>query len=174
MPSSRKSAADRAGRCKPRVRVDRLREADLEAVLAIERVSFPTAWTRDNFLYEIRENDFARNLALRVDRTLAGYACLWVLEGELKVNNIAIAPDLRGTGLGHVLLRACLERGIAEGCAEATLEVRPSNLVARRLYERYGFRESGRRRGYYGDTGEDAVLMAARLDESIWPLRPPP
>lgn len=163
---------DRGGpenRVRPRIRVGRLREADLDAVLAIERVSFPTAWTRDNFLYELRDNRFARNLALRTDGTLGGYACLWVLEEELKINNIALRPDLRGTGLGHVLLRACLEVGLAEGCAEATLEVRPSNLVARRLYERYGFRETGRRAGYYQDTREDAVLMVARLDRSLWP-----
>jgi ribosomal-protein-alanine N-acetyltransferase len=157
---------------RPRIRVSRLREADLDAVLAIERVSFPTAWTRDNFLYELRDNRFARNLALRADGSLAGYACLWALEGELKINNIALRPDLRGTGLGHVLLRACLEVGLAEGCAEASLEVRPSNLVARRLYERYGFREIGRRSGYYQDTREDAVLMAARLDRTLWPAFP--
>ena len=168
--------SDRGGpeaRVHPRTRVTRLREADLDDVLAIERVSFPTAWTRDNFLYELRDNRFARNLALRADGTLGGYACLWVLEGELKINNIALRPDLRGSGLGHVLLRACLEVGIAERCSEATLEVRPSNLVARRLYERYGFRETGRRSGYYQDTREDAVLMAARLDRSLWPERPP-
>src|SRR5262245_15458166 len=154
---------------RPRGRGSRLREADLDAVLAIERVSFPTAWTRDNFLYELRDNRFARNLALRADGKLGGYACLWALEDELKINNIALRPDLRGTGLGHVLLRACLEVGLAEGCSEATLEVRPSNLVARRLYERYGFREVGRRTGYYQDTREDAVLMAARLSRGLWP-----
>ena len=71
-----------------------------------------------------------------------------------------------------MLLRACLEVGLAEGCSEATLEVRPSNLVARRLYERYGFREIGRRTGYYQDTREDAVLMAARLSRGLWPELP--
>ena len=173
MPSSRSTAADAEGTPPRRLRVSRLREADLDAVLAIERVSFPTAWTRENFLYELRDNRFARNLALREDRRLVGYACLWVLEGELKINNIAVDPRRRGVGYGHVLLRACLELGRAEGCAEATLEVRPSNLVARRLYERYGFRETGRRRGYYQDTDEDAVLMVARVDPSLWPVRPP-
>jgi ribosomal-protein-alanine N-acetyltransferase len=170
MPKPGRERSEAAPRA--RVRVSRLREGDLDAVLAIERVSFPTAWTRDNFLYELRENRFARNLALRVDSGLGGYACLWALEDELKINNIALRPDLRGTGLGHVLLRACLEVGLAEGCKEATLEVRPSNVVARRLYERYGFREIGRRSGYYQDTREDAVLMAARLDRALWPSLP--
>jgi ribosomal-protein-alanine N-acetyltransferase len=170
MPSSRGGTE---GAARPRVRVDRLRPADLDAVLVIEKVSFPTPWTRDNFLYELKDNRFARNLALRVGGGLAGYACLWVLDGELKINNIAVHPERRGTGLGHVLLRAALEVGVAEACAEATLEVRPTNLVARRLYERYGFREVGRRRGYYQDTGEDAVLMVARLDPALWPGRAP-
>ena len=61
-------------RVRPRIRVGRLKEADLDAVLAIERVSFPTAWTRDNFLYELRDNRFARNLALRAEGALGGYA----------------------------------------------------------------------------------------------------
>jgi ribosomal-protein-alanine N-acetyltransferase len=146
-------------------------EGDLDQVLAIEREAFPTPWTRDNFLYEIRDNAVARNLVLREGRGIVAYACVWVVDAELKINNIAVHQDRRGEGLGHRILRAALEAGLAEGCVEATLEVRPSNIKARRLYERYGFREFGRRRGYYQDTREDAVLMAARLSRDLWPAR---
>lgn len=174
MPSSRREDPERSASRRKAVRLDTMREEDLDDVLAIERTSFPTPWTRDNFLFEIRDNPFARNLVVRVGRGLAAYACLWVVERELKINNIAVHPHRRGAGLGHLILRAALERGLAERCAEATLEVRPSNLIARRLYERYGFREVGRRRGYYQDTREDAVLMAASLSVSLWPDEKPP
>jgi len=138
-------------------------EADLESVLEIERRSYPTPWTRDNFLFELRENPFARNLVLRSGPAVAGFACLWVVDRELKINNIAIGPEHRGRGHGRRLLRACLDLGRSEGCLEATLEVRPSNKVARALYEAHGFRTFGRRKGYYQDTREDAILMIAPL-----------
>lgn len=138
-------------------------EADLDAVLAIERVSFPTPWTRDNFEFEIRSNPFARNFVVRRDGALVAYACVWIVGDELKINNIAVHASRRGTGLGSQLLSRLLERGRVEGCVEAELEVRPSNLRARRLYERHGFREVRRRKGYYQDTQEDALVLVAGL-----------
>ena len=151
------------------MRLGEMTEDDLDDVLRIEAASFPTPWTRANFLAEIRQNSFARNPVLRGPEGVIAYACVWIVGDELKVNNIAVHPERRRMGLGHVILRAALETGLAAGCGEATLEVRPSNLKARRLYERYGFREYGRRRGYYEDTREDAVLMATRLARDLWP-----
>jgi ribosomal-protein-alanine N-acetyltransferase len=139
-------------------------EDDLDDVLAIERVSFPTPWTRDNFEFEIRSNPFARNIVVRDEGVVAAYACVWVVGDELKINNIAVRESSRGRGLGSELLRHVLERGRAEGCVDAELEVRPSNLRARRLYESHGFREVRRRKGYYQDTQEDALVMTARID----------
>lgn len=139
-------------------------DADLEDVLAIERVSFPTPWTRDNFEFEIRSNPFARNFVVRREGGLVAYACVWIVGDELKINNIVVQPSRRGEGVGSGLLRHLLEGGRAEGCVEAELEVRPSNLHARRMYERHGFHEVRRRKGYYQDTLEDAIVMTARLD----------
>ena len=139
-------------------------EADLDEVLVIERDSFPTAWTRDNFGFEIRSNPFARNVVVRREGRIVAYACVWVVGDEMKINNIAVHPAWRRRGLGSELLRHLLARGRVEGCGEAELEVRPSNLAALRLYERHGFREVRRRKGYYQDTREDAVVMTARLD----------
>ena len=137
-------------------------ERDLDAVLDIERLAFATPWTLENFRFELRDNPFARNLVLRGDRLL-GYACLWVVDRELKINNVAVHPDHRRRGLGRLLVRGSLDLGEREGCDHATLEVRPSNVAARRLYEGFGFRATGHRRGYYQDTHEDAILMAATL-----------
>lgn len=140
-----------------------MEECDLDQVLAIEQESFPTPWSRENFLFEIRSNPFARNLVIRLERQVLAYTCVWILGGELKINNIAVDAAWRGRGLGASLLARVLENARARGCAHAELEVRPSNRIARRLYERYGFREARRRKGYYQDTQEDAIVMTASL-----------
>jgi ribosomal-protein-alanine N-acetyltransferase len=138
-------------------------EADLDEVLDIERASFPTPWSRGNFEFELRDNPFAGNVVIRERDVLSGYACFWIVDTDLRLNNIAIAPASRGRGLGARLLEWVIQKAVAAECEEVTLEVRPSNAVARKLYETRGFLEVGRRRGYYQDTGEDAVLMALRL-----------
>jgi ribosomal-protein-alanine N-acetyltransferase len=141
-----------------------MEESDLDDVLAIERASFPTPWSRDNFLHELRENRWAANLVARSRGALVGFACAWVLPPEIKINNVAVAPGWRRRGVGGVLLESLLRIARDGNCVEATLEVRPTNRAARILYLRYGFRDVGYRKGYYADTGEDAVLMTLDLE----------
>jgi ribosomal-protein-alanine N-acetyltransferase len=137
-------------------------EADLGQVLAIERDSFATPWSRDSFSHEIR-NPIALNLVASRGGDVLGYLCAWVVAGEIKINNIAVRSEQRGRGFGALLLERALAIARARGCAEASLEVRPSNREARRLYRRFGFRVEGRRKGYYQDSGEDALLMVKDL-----------
>jgi ribosomal-protein-alanine N-acetyltransferase len=94
---------------------------------------------------------------------VVGYASAWMVDGEVRINNIAIREDCRGLGYGEALMRNLLELGKTLGCAAATLEVRPSNSQAISLYTKLGFRESGRRKGYYTDTREDALVMKVFL-----------
>jgi ribosomal-protein-alanine N-acetyltransferase len=154
MPSSRDDSRDAA--------IEIMLESDLDQVEAIEREAFSTPWPRDSFRYELR-NPRAHNLVARVADQVVGYVCVWLVAGELKINNVAVRRDCRGHGHGARLLRAVLELARARGCSEATLEVRPSNAEARGLYERFGFREVGRRKQYYPDSGEDALLMTLDL-----------
>jgi ribosomal-protein-alanine N-acetyltransferase len=137
-------------------------ESDLDQVEAIERDAFPAPWPRESFRYELR-NPRAHNRIARVGNAVVGYVCVWLVAGELKINNVAVRRDYRGRGVGARLLAAVIDLGRSEGCEEATLEVRPSNLEARALYERFGFREVGRRKRYYPDSGEDAILMTLPL-----------
>ena len=137
--------------------------ADLPAVLAIERVSFPTPWTEANFRHEIESNPHAWNLVLERPSGIDAYACCYLVAGELQINDIAVRPDARRKGLGGMLLDDILDRAARSGARRATLEVRPSNLAAQALYAGRGFVVSGRRPGYYADTGEDAILMDRRL-----------
>ncbi len=143
--------------------IGRMEEADLDEVLAIESEAFVTPWSRENFLFEIRSNPFARNLVIREERSVVAYSCIWVVGDELKINNIAVRADRRDCGLGRALLLEILDRARKEGCREAELEVRPSNLPARHLYSSLGFRELRRRKGYYQDTREDAIVMGAKI-----------
>lgn len=138
-------------------------DADLDEVVAIERASYPTPWVRASFRFEIHDNRAAHNHVVRRGGRVAAYACVWVVREEMKINNFTVHPELRGRGLGSAMMRSLLEWARRRGCTEATLEVRPSNSVARGLYVGRGFRVVGRRKNYYRDTGEDALVMSAAL-----------
>lgn len=136
--------------------------ADLPEVVEIERHSFPSPWTEGSFRHELLENPYSSMFVVKAHRRseVVGFACVWVVDQELRINNIAVHPRCRRRGIGTRLLSFLLEHAGEQGCREATLEVRPSNASAIRIYERAGFRAVGRRKNYYSDTHEDAVMMA--------------
>jgi len=132
----------------------------LDQVLQIENVSFPTPWSINSFDYEIQQNDFAHYIVALVDgQRVAGYAGMWVVLDESHVTNIAVREDYRGHGLGMSIMLQLIQRALMLGCQRMTLEVRPSNTTARALYARLAFMEYGRRKNYYSDTQEDAIIM---------------
>jgi len=143
---------------------------DLDDVLVIERASFQTPWSRGAFRYELTQNRVARCSVARWRGRLAGYLCLWEIGHEIHVTNLATHPDARRHGVARVLLGAVLDDARGRAVTLAFLEVRPTNTEALGLYERFGFRVIGRRKGYYFDTGEDALVMEARL--SVEPSEP--
>ena len=147
----------------PGARLDAMRPADVERVLEIEHASFATPWRSEHFLHEISENRFALNPVVRVDDVVQAYACVWEIDEELWINNLAVAKHHRRRGLGRWLLRRVLDGARERGCRVARLEVRPTNRGARGLYEAHGFREVGRRKGYYQSEGEDAIVMERPL-----------
>ncbi len=143
--------------------IERMRPSDLEEVLSIERASFTMPWSRGAFLYEMEQNQVARCSVIREAGRLVGYICLWEVADELHITNIAVRQDMRRRGIGRTLLGRTLEDARERALRLVVLEVRPSNTEARALYESFGFRVVGRRRGYYYDTGEDALVMEATL-----------
>ena len=92
-------------------------------------------------------------------RSIVGYAGLWLMTDEAHITTIAVDPDFQGNGIGELLLVALIDRAQQIGARWLTLEVRVSNDVAQRLYEKYTFKEMGIRRRYYSDNGEDALVM---------------
>jgi ribosomal-protein-alanine N-acetyltransferase len=141
-----------------------MRAQDLDEVVAIERASFGMPWSRGAFLYEIEQNRVARCWVLREAGRIIAYICLWEIGDELHVTNIAVLPAQRRRGLARSLLTAVIDDVRQRGLRVVSLEVRPSNREAVPLYESFGFKAVGRRKGYYYDTGEDAVIMELALD----------
>jgi ribosomal-protein-alanine N-acetyltransferase len=132
---------------------------DVAAVQAIERASFTTPWPDDAYRSELRTNRLATYVVARLGEEVVGFGGLWIMVDEAHITTFAVDPEWRRQGIGERLLMALFDVALAHGAREATLEVRLSNLAARRLYEKYGFRPVGVRPRYYSDDGEDALIM---------------
>ncbi len=147
------------------IRLSPMRPADLPQVLAIETSAFPRPWSETSFRSELEAQPHARLEVARLGEggVVAGYICYWLIHEEVRVLNVAVAEECRRRGVGTALLRGALAAGRRAGAREAVLEVRPSNAAALALYHRLGFAPVGRRRGYYADSGEDALLLALPL-----------
>ena len=140
--------------------------SDLDGVMAIEEVSFPTPWSREMFLEDF-PRDFSDTLvASGADDEVVGYAVCWTIAGESHLLNIAVHPSRRGQGIGRGLLSECILRSARAGASRIFLEVRAGNEAAQRLYRSMGFAFRGMRKGYYTDTGEDAVVFDREVRKS--------
>ena len=133
--------------------------ADLDAVHAIERSSFSVPWPDDAYRNELLTNRLASYVVARAGEDIVGFGGLWVMVDEAHITTFAVDPRWRRRGVGEWMLLGLLDRAAERHAREATLEVRLSNMPARRLYEKYGFRPVGIRPRYYSDNGEDALIM---------------
>lgn len=132
---------------------------DIDQVLEVERLSFPSPWSRNAFEAELNDNIFAHYFVAEQDKTIVGYAGMWIVLDEAHVTNIAVHPAFRGLNFGKKLTQELIVQAFKLGANRITLEVRVSNLIARNLYKGLGFREAGVRKGYYSDNNEDAIIM---------------
>jgi ribosomal-protein-alanine N-acetyltransferase len=149
-------AVDGAAPAGERARLRRLSYSDLPAVLAIERRSFTTPWSLAMFVLELSKPS-GICLAATLDDRLVGYLVCSRYADVWHLMNVAVSPDRRRQAVATTLLRRMFEEAGAD--ARVTLEVRTSNQGAIAMYERFGFRAAGHRRGYYHDNGEDALIM---------------
>ena len=148
------------------MRIREMGPSDLDGVMAIEEVSFPTPWSRGMFLEDF-PRDFSDTLvAAGTDDEVLGYAVCWTIAGESHLLNIAVHPARRGKGIGRALLSECIRRAARAGASLIFLEVRAGNEAAERLYRSMGFVSRGIRKGYYTDTGEDAILLDREVRKS--------
>jgi [ribosomal protein S18]-alanine N-acetyltransferase len=142
-----------------RVRIEPMQLADLPGIHAIEQASFSAPWPANAYRSELESNRLANYLVARVDDDIVGYGGMWLMVDEAHITTFAIDPAWRRQHIGERLLLEFVDVAIARFAREMTLEVRLSNLPARRLYEKFGFRPVGVRPRYYSDDGEDALIM---------------
>ena len=140
-------------------------EGDLDGVLEVEGESFTNPWTRDMYAWELQNRSVCHIYLVRTpEHRVAGFCAFWLVFDEIHINNVALRPGLRGRGLGTALMQHVFAEARRLGAKRATLEVRSSNAVALRLYERLGFYVAGARRNYYTNPVEDAVILWIDFD----------
>jgi ribosomal-protein-alanine N-acetyltransferase len=129
--------------------------ADFEAICAIEQKAFPNPWPVEAF------TDYLLPWAwtLLLEDEVIGYIFYYGVDDEMVIINFAIDPLYHGRGWGELLLKESMQNMRDHGVTRFFLDVRPSNIKARRLYEKYGFCNIGTRKGYYSHPDEDAIVM---------------
>jgi ribosomal-protein-alanine acetyltransferase len=135
---------------------------DVPAILALETGTPGAAhWTPDQY-----NKSVASCIVLVAEESgqLCGFVCAQSVAGEWEIENIVVSPEFLRRGIASELIHELILRARRQGASAILLEVRDSNLRARRLYEKLGFQEVGCRPGYYRDPVEDAILYALRLD----------
>ena len=149
-----------------RLTIEPMRLEDLGEVQRIELASFSTPWPENAYRSELMTNRLASYLVGRAAGRIVAYGGMWLMVDEAHITTFAVHPAWRRQRIGERLLLAFLDLARDRHAREATLEVRLSNLAARRLYEKYGFRPVGLRPRYYSDNNEDALIMTTEpLDE---------
>jgi [ribosomal protein S18]-alanine N-acetyltransferase len=134
---------------------------DVPAILAIDREAAGAAhWSRDQYNQLVSSGVVL--VAAEAGR-LCGFVCAQAVAGEWELENVVVATGFLRRGIASELMRVLIQRAKAEAASALLLEVRESNLAARGLYEKHGFRDVGRRRAYYNDPVEDAILYTLRL-----------
>ncbi|MEO0080524.1 MAG: ribosomal protein S18-alanine N-acetyltransferase [candidate division WOR-3 bacterium] len=135
-------------------------EEDLDRVMKLEQLIFPNPWRRLFFLSDIHRPDCLCCVA-EENQEVVGYLVAWGRD-EVHLANLAVAPEKRNQGIGHLLMERLFQFSKEQGAASIYLEVRKSNAVARHFYSRLGFVPTYIRKGYY-ENGEDAVIMELAL-----------
>ena len=151
-----------------------MREPDIATVQEIEREIFATPWPRNAYYRELASRSSAHYVVLRqegilespvqriaseLDPTIVGYGGMWRMYDEAHVTTIGVRRELHHRGYGRIIFAGLIQSAYDMGAKWVTLEVRTSNENAMKMYEGFSFKVIGRRKGYYTDNGEDAIVM---------------
>jgi ribosomal-protein-alanine N-acetyltransferase len=132
---------------------------DVPAVAALDQISFSLPWPERSFHFEVTGNPASRCWVADVDGYIAGMIVAWLFVDEVHIATLATHPDFRRQGIAQKLLTHTLRQTFDEGAMTSFLEVRESNLAAQAMYRKFGYEITGRRKRYYKDNDEDALLM---------------
>lgn len=149
-----------------RLTVRSMRPADLPEVMLIERRSFTAPWEESTFRGLMRRPSASLFVA-EDGGEVAGFSVMWFAADEGELGDIAVLPELRGQGIGRLLLAESIAIAAARGTRSLYLEVRETNCRARGLYEAVGFSKVGVRKQYYTEPVEDAIVMRLDLQDAV-------
>jgi ribosomal-protein-alanine N-acetyltransferase len=136
---------------------------DIPDVMKVEKATFSSPWTTDIFTHELTDNRHAYYYVVEYVGQVIGYAGMWIVIDEAQITNIAILPDFRGKKIGEKLFSHMMLTAIRVGAVQLSLEVRMSNMVAQKMYQKFGLVPGGVRKNYYTDDQEDALVMWVKL-----------
>jgi ribosomal-protein-alanine N-acetyltransferase len=134
-------------------------EADVPIVAELDKISFSLPWPERSFRFEVTDNPASRCWVAEVDGRVVGMIVAWLFVDEVHIATIATNPDFRRQGIAQELLTHTLRYTSDEGAVSSFLEVRESNIAAQEMYRKFGYESTGRRKRYYKDNNEDAILM---------------
>jgi len=150
------------------ITIEYMKPQYVEDVLKLERTCFGSGWTSTPFNRELDRNDCAYFVA-KENGQIIGYSGYWLLLEELHVTIMGVNPELRNKKTGQILLIKLIREGIKNGAKWSTLEVKATNIPAIKLYEKFGFTVMGRRKHYYQQDGQDALIMwTSELDSEVY------
>lgn len=132
---------------------------DIQAVVELDQISFSLPWPERSFRFELTDNPSSRCWVAEAEGRVVGMAVTWLFVDEAHIATIATHPDYRRQGIARKLLTFTLQSAMHEGAQSSFLEVRESNRPAQEMYRKFGYVEVGRRKRYYRDNDEDAILM---------------
>lgn len=131
---------------------------DIDVVLGIEKDLYKVPWTKNQYKYELEENEFSYLFVLEHDNVVVGYYGFWVMFENVDITKVSIRKEFQGMKLSHILMEDCINRVSMLNAEKINLEVRLDNVRAINLYKKHGFKELIVRKDYYG-SGEDALIM---------------
>jgi len=139
--------------------IRKMTEADVPIVAELDKISFSLPWPERSFRFEVTDNPASRCWVAEADGRVVGMIVAWLFVDEVHIATLATHPDFRRQGIAQELLTHTLCYTSDEGAVSSFLEVRESNIVAQAMYRKFGYENTGRRKRYYKDNDEDAILM---------------
>jgi ribosomal-protein-alanine N-acetyltransferase len=139
---------------------------DISRVSEIEKAVFTSAWSAEDFTYELTENPFGHYFVEEVDGVIEGYLGLWILFDQAQITTLGTTLTHRRQGIAKRLMEYGLRHAFQNGAERISLEVRVGNIAAITLYESFGFQRQGIRKDYYQDNHEDAHLMVLERNQA--------